>query len=819
MGKKLSSYERDRRRREKERERERAAARRARERAQRRRERESERAQIRREKATERERVRREREREKQRQQRATAQRKREKEEAREAQRYSAERTVQRYEARLAWLRSSHPEDIDLDDFLDEMEERQKPRSTRVLAFQPAKPLPAPTLQPSALPPVTATAPRAWPEFEPAPRAPQAGAGVLGIAVGLAGAYAWSGFDASQLVSDWVPVAVTAAVCTTLALLAGVPAFVFGAAKRLGESEAAVEAYEQEQSAADRAQLESQRTVRHKRVKARQVSRRRHHESAARAHAHTGRLQTTLARTRALARRSAWEEVILSSQIQGKREDRLRRRVLDDVRAGDPTTCTAVLRHAFPLALPAAGRKGPNEWWETVPTGGVQGYVGGGEALLRVEIPVSGVVPTKVVGLASSGLKNSARKMAVRQRSTLRDEFIASWALTHALRAWQVLPDLERVVVEVWEPGTDPASGKAIDLIRLSVVYPRQVLEDTVLDSVSPLALLERVDHEQRPSSSKSKKLLVSRLPGDVSLVALNLADRTEVGPVAGAWMAVPEYQAEPPTNKFAQPGELAPATTRCRLVLPTKGHPVPADLAHIPTTRHYTDLDAAVRACAPGDIVTILGGTWSTPLQIKVPLTLVGTHNTTLRVDERDCARIYSPGVHLHGLTIERAGSRTTFDGPVYLGKHGGATLAACTLRSNTRYTVWQGSAGTALVLWDCVFEPLDDGPDVVLRFPPEARSSVQRCEVVGPAETGIHATDLDADHTTVRGCETGVSAPGDLLDPDDAFMQLEACTIADCAVGVSARRGAVVQLVDPVLRHNGTDTKVASDARVEVV
>ena len=240
-----------------------------------------------------------------------------------------------------------------------------------------------------------------------------------------------------------------------------------------------------------------------------------HAAEIARVHADNARRRAEWTTSETL-RRGWFDRARHLAELEHAGRERDRVALLEAIDEGQPDALADVLGVALPLAVPDAPEgEAP---WE-----GFDGYtvhvgVQSGApltALIEAVLPLGDPVPTHSVEVDARGTDVRRPKLAARERHRLTDAFVASLTLGHAVRAFRVCPSLEAVKAETVVRGVDPATGKDRMEVVLSVLVPRAALVDVDLTRVEAPAFVTALDHQWRAASSRSKKLLPSRLPAD----------------------------------------------------------------------------------------------------------------------------------------------------------------------------------------------------------------------------------------------------------------------------------------------------------------
>jgi len=822
VGRKLSYSERERRRRAKEAERDRNQRRRRKDREHRasvqRREKE---ADVRR-RTSERATRRRERERERDRIVYEKRQAQEERERQQRGQERQAVRAAQKFEDRVAWLTSVHSSRLDLDDFDSELQKRLKPRQMTIVPFEDACFDDVRAWKRPMLPTLAIAAHRRWVASPESSFSYIPGGALVGFAVAALIAWLAAGLDADVMLTGWIRQTSLLVGALVLGAASAIGSLMAQAATRGSAHDATARDYAREEEALDPPRLAQRRTERRAAVLARHKRLRQWQADCGKAVRRHQARRVSFNQSEA-DRRQWYDEQRACEAVRFARWDRERMDCLETAMA-DPAACTKVMRRAFPLFLPAAATEGSADNWAAIHGKKVQGIVQGKQLVLQIELLPDLIAPKKTIGVAANGRKNTSRNMPAGKRVAAQDGFVASFALAHAIRGWQVAPWLEQVLVEVFQPGTDPSTGKARDEILLSAYYPKDTVADVVFNNLDAVAFLDRLEHQRRSVKSKSKKMLASWLPAGVELVGM--AERLmDSDKGLGIQARVqPEYKFGRRSSAFATRDKLLPSAKdwtsphRWRVVrkkATARKHWTPLEIRQrLTADRTHATISDAVDKASAGDTIYIEPGVYDERVVVKKPITLQGAPGVEVFQDGDDPVRIYCVGVTARRLRLKSTGEG--FVGPLYQAGISIAVVEDCELVCNTRYGVWQSQPGSVLHLIGCTVSGIDgQGPNTGVRSPPEAQSLLEDVQITD-ATTGIVACDLTAESVVIKGSAIGVENSGDRLDPDVALITLIDCTVQDSGTALRAYLHGRIEHTDCVFVHN---ERLVGEGKGEVI
>ena len=839
MAKKLSSWERERRRAEKERERQKRADFNARQRSKRRREKEQERNQVARERATARTVRRREKEREQDRIQAGRLRQQREKKSRLRSEERQAYGEVNAFKQRLAFVTEMHRhvfrDSWDLDRLEESFNERLEPVPANVKAFQPREwtlHLKEPEFR---FPDFRYDSFRRT-EYEMLSWAGHSVDGrLLGIGLTVGAFWAYGQFN------DVDATAFTYVLVGVAALFIGYISSSFTEALKRTR-------HDQRESNHDQAHedAEDRRHAEHQAARQNALSA---HEAQEQKQRDTHEAHLLSARQVFATRRAGWEaserlrQECYDDEIAhiNRRHDMMERRridLLDRARNGHADLRLEVLRTAFPMriddhtrtgsfsydATNAVGRADSGGRWGRLTLDAVTVGVDGNRCAIRLLIPTSGAVPTHIVVQAASGRSTNARKMSAKDTKIAQDQLIASAALTHALHAWRWLPVWESVTVEVVESGIEPSTGHPRLEVRLSACYTREVLADSVIESLDPIAMLERLDHQRRPVAGRQKKTMPDAWVADWPMHAPLPGWTHERDPmITGPAWTPDEIYVRPATanNGYPEPESWSARPSALYVVaeadqpltLGTEEHQRNATggkesdpLGHAKEakgtadspggSRVFTSFVEALAASRAGDTIYIEPGHHEVGPKAPTlwhPITIEGTGSDSVLLASKASVVVVRSAVVVRNLFVK---STREDSGPfrVFKVDHDASLrLEDCTIEGHGRQNLVDANrAGASVQLEGCTLRITGDEENAIgVCGHRTGEISLLNTDISG-VDNGVWGANVEIEGGSISAVFWGVHGETIRFDPDPAPVILD---------GVSIEAKHPVQVVDPIV------------------
>ncbi len=179
--------------------------------------------------------------------------------------------------------------------------------------------------------------------------------------------------------------------------------------------------------------------------------------------------------------------------------------VLLDAAEGDRSGIATICEALLPLPLEAECPDPLDASLDEVEVG--YSVPSGERVELLIHLPDVGIVPERILELTPSGDKLRYKPFAETKRQACYAEFAASFAMHHAIRAFEAMPFLRSVAIDACIMVHDASTGHLVERPVVSVTIEAKTLTGLDLRNAEPIAMLANFEAGFSPPGRKSKKI------------------------------------------------------------------------------------------------------------------------------------------------------------------------------------------------------------------------------------------------------------------------------------------------------------------------